>query len=231
MVNEILFFSFAIFCLSVILIIFRFGKLYLFILISIFTIMMNIFVLKQFNLFGLMLTGGNILYGSLFLITDLLSEHYGKKEAFRGIFIGFITSIFFVISLQFLLHFTPNSEDFAQESLEILFNLSPRILLASLISYLISQNIDIIIFDKIKRITNNKFLWLRNNLSTFISQAIDTLFFTFFGLTTFTFLNWTLHGVIDTNIFWEIALATYLIKIIVALIDTPFIYLSYKIKK
>ena len=151
--------------------------------------MMNIFVLKQFNLFGLMLTGGNILYGSLFLITDLLSEHYGKKEAFRGIFIGFITSIFFVISLQFLLHFTPNSEDFAQESLEILFNLSPRILLASLISYLISQNIDIIIFDKIKRITNNKFLWLRNNLSTFISQAIDTLFFTFFGLTTFTFLN------------------------------------------
>ncbi len=190
---------------------------------------MNIFVLKQFSLFGLALTGGNILYGSLFLITDILSEHYGKKEAFRAVFIGFFTSAIFVVALQFLLAFVPNQEDFAQESLKTLFSISPRILFGSMLAYLVAQNIDVVLYSKIRKITAQKFLWLRNNLSTIISQFVDTLIFTLVGLTTISFIPFP--GVIPVEIFWEVFWATYIIKVLVAIIDTPFIYLSRKIKK
>ncbi|MCK5588984.1 MAG: queuosine precursor transporter, partial [Candidatus Pacebacteria bacterium] len=201
--NEILFITFAFFCLSLVLVAFRMGKLYLFLLISVFTILMNIFVLKQFELFGLLITGGNILYGSLFLITDLLSEHYGKKEAFRAVIIGFLTSAFFVVALQFLLAFVPSVDDFAQDSLNTLFSIAPRILIGSMLAYLIAQSVDIILYDKIKSIKSSKnYLWLRNNGSTLISQAIDTFIFTLVGLTTLSFLPF--GGVIPVEIFWEV---------------------------
>ena len=156
--NEILFFTFAFFCLSLVLLAFRYGKMYLFLLISIFTILMNIFVLKQFNLFNFAITGGNILYGSLFLITDILSEHYGKKEAFRAVMVGFLTSIFFVIALQFLLAFAPNSTDFTQDSLKTLFSVSPRILFVSMFAYLVAKSTYVYLYTRIKKISKEKFL-------------------------------------------------------------------------
>ncbi len=226
--NEILFFSFVVLCLVVVLLAFKLGKLYLFAAIAMFTVLMNIFVLKQFDLFGYAVTGGNVLYGALFLITDLLSEHYSKKDALQAVRIGFFTSVFFVLALQFLLAFTPNDYDFAHSSMQTLFSLSPRILMASMLSYLIVQHIDVYIFDALKRRFSNK-LWLRNLGSTLLSQALDTLLFTTLGLLTVASLG--LAGVVPPEAFIEVLVITYVIKIVVALIDTPFMYLSYKIKK
>jgi len=226
--NEVLFISFALILLALNLLAFRMGKIYVFILIAIYSLLMNIFVLKQFTLFGFMITGGNALYGAIFLLTDLLSEHYDKRIAFKAVITGFLTVTIFIVATQFLLGFTPSSEDFAQASLETLFSITPRILIGSLLAYIIAQSIDVYLYDRIRKITGEKWLFLRNNGSTLVSQFIDTLIFHSVGLTAFSFLPF--GGIIPTSIFWEVAIATYLIKIIVALIDTPFIYLSYKLK-
>jgi uncharacterized integral membrane protein (TIGR00697 family) len=228
--NELLFITFATLCLALALLAFRLGKAYLFVAVAVFTLLMNIFVLKQFDLFGMVVTGGNVLYGALFLITDILSEHYGAKEARKAVWVGFGTSAFFVISLQFLLHLTPNAYDFAQGSLSTLFSLSPRILVASMLSYFIVQHLDVHLYNKLRKLVpGNGKLWLRNNLSTLASQALDTLLFTTLGLLTISTLGIT--GVIPPEALLQVILTTYAVKVIVAIIDTPFLYLTYKIKK
>lgn len=223
--NEILFIGFALFLLILNLIAFRMGKVYVFVLIGLFSVVMNIFVTKQFYLFGFAITGGNALYGAIFLLTDLLSEHYGKKEAFRAVIVGFLTMIVFVVATQFLLAFQANEMDFAHDALSTLFSLTPRILVGSLLAYIIAQSFDVWFYAKIRTWTKEKYLFLRNNGSTMISQLIDSIVFTAVGLTAFSFLPF--QGIIPVEIFWEVTLATYLIKLIVAVIDTPFLYFSY----
>ncbi|MBN2049870.1 MAG: queuosine precursor transporter, partial [Spirochaetales bacterium] len=119
--------------------------------------------------------------------------------------------------MQIALVFTPAEEDFAQASLKVLFGIMPRIALASLIAYGLSQMHDVWAYHFWKRIRPQKgFIWLRNNLSTMVSQAIDTLVFTSIAFA----------GVFTGPVFWEIMATTYLFKFIVALADTPFIYIA-----
>jgi len=224
--NEFIFIAFSLFLCLANIIAFRLGKTYLIALIVTYSLLMNIFVLKQFTLFGFMTAGGNALYGAIFLATDILSEHYGKKEAFKSVILGFFTMIIFVIASQILLVFTPNEYDFAHEHLSTLFTLMPRILIGSLLAYLLAQSLDVVLYHRLKKFTKNKFLFLRNNVSTLVSQLIDTIIFTAVGLTTFSCLN--LEGVISPDQFWEIVLVAYVLKVIFAAIDTPFLYLSYK---
>ena len=204
------------------------GKVYIFVLITVYSIFLNIFVLKQFSLFGFMTAGGNAMYGAIFLLTDLVNEHYGAKEARKAVFIGFFSLLIFVIFSQVLLKFTPNEYDFAHGHLETLFSLMPRILVGSLAAYLVAQLLDITIYNKIKKWTNNKYLFLRNNISTLVSQFIDTIVFTAVGMTAFSFLPF--EGIFQPEQFWEVVLVAYVIKIGVSLLDTPFMYLSYKFK-
>ena len=123
--------------------------------------------------------------------------------------------------MQIGLRFTPDISDISQESLSTIFNLMPRITVGSLVAYLISQHHDVFAFHFWKRKTNGKYLWLRNCLSTMASQAIDTIVFCVIAL-------W---GIFDTNVWLQILLTTYLLKWIVALLDTPFIYLAVKMSK
>ena len=216
MSNETLFILQALVGLTMALFAFRMGRKWLMALIAVNVVLMNVFVMKQVDLFGLAATGGNVLYASVFLCTDLLAEHYGKKQAFKAVLIGFFASVFFLIMTQFMLKYAPNDWDFAQGAFETLFTLSPRIVGASMIAYLISQNLDIYLFDKIKQKTKGKMLWLRNNGSTFISQFIDSTVFTMLAF----------YGVPGFEAIWSIILFTWIIKLVVAAIDTPFIYLS-----
>lgn len=227
MENEILLVWFFVLLAIFNLIAFRYWKVYMFMLIVVYTLLMNIFVTKQFDAFGFMITGWNALYGATFLLTDLLSEHHGKKTAYKAVMVGFITMILFVVCTQALLLFTPNDFDFSQDSLSTLFSVTPRILLWSMLAFLIAQHTDIFLYNKIKKITKNKYLFLRNNGSTLISQLIDTFIFTLVGLTTI----WSIEWIIPAEIFWEVFLATYVIKVIISLIDTPFMYIAKYIKK
>ena len=204
--------------LSFVLLAFRLGKVWLVGIICANVILMNIFVVKGMYLFGLAATGGNVLYASIFLATDLLCEHYGKKEAMRAVRIGFFVSIFFLIMSQFILRFIPADYDFAQGAMKTLFTLTPRIVLGSMAAYLVSQHLDVWLFNKIKEKTQGRMLWLRNNGSTFVSQLVDSAIFTVIAFA----------GVYPLL---ELIVFTYIIKIIVAVLDTPFMYFSKMIKR
>jgi len=221
MSNEILWFIFAI--LNFIMIVFAyklFGKTGLFAWIALGTILANIQVTKtiEFSGFGLIVTAtlGNIMYGTLFLVTDALGEKYGVKEARRAVYIGFFSLLATVIIMQFAILFIPAPDDFAHGSIETIFSVMPRIALGSLTAYIVSQLFDVYIFQKIKtRFPSNKLLWLRNNGSTALSQLIDTSIFV-----PIAFL-----GLYDLEIVFSIFITTYIIKLIVAALDTPFVYM------
>ena len=178
-------------------------------------VIMNIFVLKGIVLFGLDATGGNVLYASIFLGTDIISEYYGKREARKAVFIGFFISIFFLIASRFILLFTPAPWDLYHRSMAHLFTPVWRITAASMLAYILSQNFDVVFYIWLK----NKFprqLWIRNNGSTWVSQIIDTA----------VFCTAAFSGIYETEVLISIILSTYILKIIVAAIDTPFIYLT-----
>jgi uncharacterized integral membrane protein (TIGR00697 family) len=194
-----------------------FQKPGLFIWIGIATILCNIQVLKTVELFGIVATLGNIIYGSVFLATDILSEKYGKEEARKGVLAGFLSLITMIVLMNLAIHYIPHESDFAQESLKTIFEIMPRIGIASLSAYLISQYLDTGLYSYLK--TKTEKIWIRNNASTIISQLIDSVIFS-----TIAFL-----GVFEFNVFMQILLSTYLFKFAVAILDTPFIYLAKKI--
>lgn len=215
--NEFLWLSFAIVDLSILLLMYRFfGKVGLYVSIVISIIVCNIEVLKTVQLFGLTTTLGNVLYASIFLATDILSEMYGKEDARKGVILGFVALVLSTLYLQVALLFVPDSSDFAQPHLQALFGFLPRVALASVTAYLVSQMYDVWAFHAIREKTGDRHLWLRNNGSTLVSQFLDSLVFC-----TIAFM-----GVYPMDVFGEILISTYIIKAIVAVLDTPFIYVA-----
>jgi len=205
---------------SIAMVVFRLFKkegLYALIVISI--IVCNIQVTKTVTLFGLTATLGNILYGSIFFATDLLGEIYGKSEAKKGVLIGFTALLSMTVYMQFSLLFKPDPSDFASEHLKVIFGIMPRISVASLSAYLLSQLHDVWAFHFWRSKTKGKYLWLRNNFSTMVSQLIDSVVFCAIAFI----------GVFEINTWWQILITTYLFKLIVAVIDTPFIYMGKSI--
>ena len=194
-----------------------FGKLGLYIWIPIATILANIQVLKMVDLLSIGVTLGNITYASSFLVTDILSENYDKKSAKKAVFIGFFSLATTVIIMNIALMFKPNEFDFIQESLQNIFSLLPRIALASLIAYGVSQLHDVWAYNFWKNLfPGAHFLWLRNNASTMVSQLLDSVIFTFIAF-------W---GLLPQSEFVQILITTYVVKWIVAAVDTPFLYLA-----
>ncbi len=221
--NEMIFFITVLIYLGSVLVLYKlFGKNGLFAFAIFGTLLGNIAVCKNLDLFGFSTTAGNVLYASTFLVTDILSEKYGKKEATKAVAYSFSVMLLWMLGTQMILMFTPNETDYINESLKVVFGLVPRITIASLLGFICSQNIDVFLYHKIWSKTghNEKMLWLRNNGSTLTSQAIDTLIFT-------TLAFW---GVYPMNVFMSILLTTYAFKAVVALFDTPFMYLARTIK-
>jgi uncharacterized integral membrane protein (TIGR00697 family) len=193
------------------------GKTGLFIWIPISVILANIQVLKTVELFGITNTLGNIIYATSFLVTDILSENYSKKDAFKAVVIGFMSLIFMTVIMQIAIMFQPSADDFAQESLQTIFGMMPRIALASLTAFLLSEFHDIWAYNFWKKkFTGSKNIWIRNNASTAVSQLIDSSVFT-----TIAFL-----GVFPREIFIEILITTCVLKWIVAVFDTPCVYIA-----
>lgn len=217
--NEILFFLTIIITLSLVIISYKlFSKNGLYAWIALATIIANIEVSKCIDMFGLSVTLGNVIYGSVFLATDLISEIYGGKEARKAVYVGLFAMIVFTILSQISLVYIPNEEDTVSYLMELLYGFMPRICISSMVSYLISNILDTYIFDWIK----NKFpkhLWLRNNGSTMISQLIDSILFNALAF----------MGVFTYKTLIEIIITTYILKLIIAICDTPFIYLAKRL--
>ncbi len=216
--NELFWAGMLLINFSAILISYRlWGKLGLYLWVPISVIIANIQVTKTVELFGLTATLGNIVYATSFLVTDILSENYCKKDAARAVGIGFFSLIMLTILMNFALFFIPDDSDFAHKSLSVIFGIMPRIALGSLAAYGVSQFHDIWAYSFWKKkFPSVRFIWLRNNFSTMISQLIDTLIFTFIAF-------W---GVFNIDVLVDIIITTYLLKFVVAVLDTPFLYLA-----
>ncbi len=218
--NELLWLGFALMDLSLVLVIYRFfGKTGLFGLIVFNLILCNIQVLKTIELFGMTTTLGNILYASVFLSTDMLSEFYGKKEAKKAVYLGFVVLVMAVVYMQLALMFNPAADDFVQPHLEAIFGFLPRVALGSMAAYVISQLNDVYVFHLLKDKMGQRHLWLRNNASTLLSQFLDSSVFCLVAL-------W---GLFPVDVWVEILFTTYLFKVIVAVMDTPFLYLARRL--
>jgi uncharacterized integral membrane protein (TIGR00697 family) len=163
------------------------------------------------------LSVGILPYPITFLITDLISEIYGKKKANDVVVAGIFAS-FFSMGILLIANWVPalDHSPIDDTTFNQVFALSPVAVFASMIAYLSAQLVDIRIYHFWKNLTQGRMLWLRNNFSTFSSQLIDTVMV--IGLlSVFGILNW--------NLFWGLVLSGFLFKILVALFDTPFLYL------
>lgn len=199
-----------------------FGKMGVFAWIALATIVANVEVLKCVDIFGMALTLGNVTYGSIFLATDILNEKYGVEEAQKSVYLGFFALLMFTIITQIDLHYISNEADFAGEAMKTLFTITPRICFASMSAYFVSNMMDVYLYKFIRNILpSDKFLWVRNNGATCLSQLFDTAMFTYIGFA----------GVFSKEVVFQLFITTYLIKIIIAILDTPFLYLAKRIKK
>ncbi|MFH1641632.1 MAG: queuosine precursor transporter [Nanoarchaeota archaeon] len=193
-------------------------------------IIANIQVMKTVQIFFWVTALGNIIYGTTFLATDILNENYGKKEARKAVWIGFFFLIATTIIMQICLRFTAHSSDTLSPALDQIFGFLPRIAVASLAAYLLSELHDVWAYDFWKKKTNGKHIWLRNNLSTMVSQIIDNVIFSWIAwVGLFGLFGW--EQVFSWDIIIQIFIVSYILKWIVALVDTPFIYWSKSIKK
>lgn len=197
-----------------------FGKEGLIGYMAIATILAEIGVVKSINVLGLSATLGNVLFASNFLVTDILTECYGEKEAKKGIKYAVFSVILFIIIMQGMLLFVPNELDFAQDSMQTIFGLIPRISIASIIMLTISNFADVRLYSWLKEKTNGKYMWLRNNICTILCNGLENFIFTFLCFT----------GIYSIADMLMIATATTIIETLIALCDTPFLYISKKIK-
>ncbi|CAM1371036.1 conserved membrane hypothetical protein [Tenacibaculum litoreum] len=179
-------------------------------------IFQKFFYWEPFNLFRFEVSVGILPYPITFLITDILSEIYGKKKANRVVVAGIFAS-FFSMLIILVADYAPaiDNSPIGNETFTKVFGLSPLAVLASMLAYLAAQFIDIRIFHFWKRLTKGKHLWLRNNFSTFLSQFIDT-FTVLFLLSSFKILPWSIFG--------SLLLSGFLFKVIIAALDTPVLY-------
>ncbi len=163
------------------------------------------------------LSVGILPYPVTFLITDLISEVYGRKKANQVVTAGIFAS-FFSMGIVLLANLAPAISDSPVDDTTFsrVFALSPIAVLASMLAYLFAQYIDIAIYHFWKAFTKGKHLWLRNNFSTFFSQTVDT-FTVVFLLCVFGVLTW--------DKFYGLFVAGVIFKIMIALLDTPFLYL------
>ncbi len=198
-----------------------FGKLGIFIWIGMSTILANIQVTIFVDLFGWTATLGNIMYGTIFLGTDALNEIYGKKDAKKAVFMGFAIMVFTTIIMMMALQFTPSAVDIHYPAVASIFNQYTMVVVGSLTAFLISQTLDVNLYQWIRKLLpQDKYLFIRNNGSTIVSQLVDTVIFVFLAFVWDT----------EWSILLEIMVSTYVIKVMVAALDTPFIYLIKRIK-
>ena len=191
------------------------------------TVLANIEVLILVRAFGLEQTLGNVLFASISLSTDILSELYGKKASTRAVYISVLTSAVFMLISQSWLLYTPSGADWASPAIREIFSNTPRLIFVSLAVYAISQRLDVWLYYKWWAFTEKRFgdkrrgLWIRNKGSTLISQLVNSALFNFGAF-------W---GVFDTRTLVSITVSTYLIYVVGTALDTPFMYLARRICK
>lgn len=178
----------------------------------------NITAVKLVQLGSLIIPAAVFVFPVTFLVTDVVCEVWGKKKASDLVWMGFFMNLILIGFLQLgkLLPPAPIWPD--QAAYENIFGAVPRIVVGSMCAYLVSQSHDVWAFNFLRQLTGGKHLWLRNNLSTMVSQLLDTAIF----------ITLAFAGTVPWEVLTTMVLSQYLVKLVLALADTPFCYLGVK---
>ena len=171
-----------------------------------------------FGIYTFEISVGILPYPITFLITDIISEIYGKEKANQVVTAGIFASAFSLLII-YSADFVPATTWSPIDNVLFtrVFGATGIAVFASMTAYLLAQYIDIQLFHFWKKLTKGKHLWIRNNFSTFLSQFVDT-FSVLFLLCTFNKIEWDLFG--------ALLLSGFLFKVLVAACDTPFLYIG-----
>lgn len=166
---------------------------------------------------------GTLPYPVTFLCTDLVSEVYGKRRADMLVIIGFVVSGYMLLLLYLgrILPLSHMQDASVQDDFVAVFGQSTRAIIASMVAYMTAQFIDVRLYHYWRRLTNGRHLWLRNNASTLLSQLIDTI-----AVVTILFFN-----TLTIPELRDVIVSSYIYKLLVALADTPLMYLFTRLFK
>jgi len=174
-------------------------------------VMANIFVIQQINLFGWTVTSADIFIIGISFGSNLLQEFWNKEYAQKAVWISFALSVFYLLLGKCIISYSPALIDDAHTHLAFIMENTSRIVIASFISYLITQFIDIQLYGYLKEKTQGKYFTLRNYFSLSFSQLIDTILFSFLGL----------YGIVAH--ITDIIILSYSIKMLTIFFMSPFL--------
>ncbi len=194
-------------------------EMFLFALFITSMILVNVVGTKIISLFNIRISVGIFFMPILFLITDIIGEVKGKKRALFFVRISIIMLIFLFLMVALCVAIPSHSSYHLNQEYRDIFGSTIRMTIASLISFAISQNIDIFIFSFMKKITKDNHLWIRNNVSTMISQLFDTTIFMFIAF-------YNINPKFNVAFIFSLIIPYWSFKILFAIIDTPFCYLG-----
>ncbi len=213
--NDILWFLWAIGFYAIGLFMYKFFRkegLYAMIVIDI--ILCNIQVMKLIPIFDMTATLGNVMFGNIFWVTGMLAEIYGSKEAKKGVALAVVTLAITVLSMDITMLFKPADIDTMHKPISEIFTFMHRVALASAVALISSQFYEVWFYILLKKKSDGKNLWLRSNFSLMLANVLDTTIFTVGAF------GW----LYDTKYLLHIALTTFIMKMLLGIMNTPFLY-------
>ncbi len=217
MTNELIFTIIAILDFFCILVVARLGKSWLVATVILNILLISVFGAKLISVFGFATNSGNVFYAAVFFATQLLVEHYGREEGYRCIWVGVLSTIFFILMSQLIVltsGLTASSN--VNAAVEVLFATAPRIAFASLSAFIFSQLVNIRVFDYLKRRSGGKRPYIRVNMSNFAGQLVDSVIFFMIAF----------YGLLPFDVLFQTLIVGFLLKVVVGALSTPFFYLS-----
>ncbi len=217
-------------CIVFILLSFRFFGAFGLVCYSVLAVTIaNIQVLKLgvFSYMSEPIALGTVVFTTLFTTSDLITEHYGANLAKKTIYLTFLMQIFVMLSMLFVIAHPESGgqTSLVHTGLETLFTPSLRLLIASLIAFIISQHIDISIFAALKKRHGRNLLWLRGNVSSLISGLFDTFIF--------SILAWIVlapNPLSFSTVLIGFIGFSQILRVFISILSTPLLYISYRLK-
>lgn len=222
MESEIILLTRIVFSLLFLTFLSRFSKAWLYTSIAVNLILIANLGAKTVSFFGFLTNAGNLFYVCIVFAIYLLIEHHGSASARLAIWMGIVFSIFSLIMAELIVN-TPGTVESRQldEALRQFIGVIPRVSFASLVAFLVSQNINISLYTAMLRKSGGEYLWLRNMVGVVVVQMIDSLIF--FPI--------AFYAVLGTDVFIEAMIVGFVMKVGIGFLSTPFLYLSYRLKK
>jgi queuosine precursor transporter len=220
--NELIFFITVVIELFFLLYMLRLGKQGLMAIIVVNVILVSCFGALLIQLFGLTTNAGNVFYATIFLAAQITVERFGRAVAFRSIWIGFSALVLFVLMTQYSIRLAGAPDNSALASaIQQTFAAVPRIAVASMCAYVVSQNLNIWLFATLRQKTGKRKLWMRALLASGVGQLVDSILF----------FSIAFAGTMSNRALLQALLAGCVIKLFVAFISLPILYMSSAIAR